>query len=253
MPDDSSLGTVALGLKYARFAFRTLQTVGWRRSLANLASEIAFDLKYGTRTWLPQDLSRLETTAGSKSDGVQYQGTNPEIVRRLLAQLPADSRSAHFVDYGCGKGRGLLLGIEAGFKRLTGVEFAPQLAEQGRSNLARARRLPSVPTPAIEVMDAAEYLPPSGPLVAFLYNPFRGETLQRVVQNLTRHATPSRTPVWVIYVNPQELECFLRMGWRIAHEMAEKKVVLGVILTPPLKEPPEPPLGRMSAAGHYPL
>ena len=234
MPDDSSPGTVALGLKYARFALHTLQTIGWRRTMVNFASEIAFDLKYGTRTWLPHDLSRLETTAGSKTDGVQYQGTNPKLARRLLSQLPYESRSAHFVDYGCGKGRGLLLGIEAGFQRLTGVEFAPQLAVEGRANLARAKRLPPVPIPSIEVMDAAEYVPPPGPLVAFLYNPFRGETLERVVQNLTRHAAQSRTQVWVVYVNPQELDRFIRIGWRIDHEIQGNETLLGVILTPPM-------------------
>ncbi len=234
MPDDSSPGTVALGLKYARFTLHTLQTIGWRRTMVNFASEIAFDLKYGTRTWLPHDLSRLETTAGSKTDGVQYQGTNPKLARRLLSQLPYESRSAHFVDYGCGKGRGLLLGIEAGFQRLTGVEFAPQLAVEGRANLARAKRLPPVPIPSIEVMDAAEYVPPPGPLVAFLYNPFRGETLERVVQNLTRHAAQSRTQVWVVYVNPQELDRFIRIGWRIDHEIQGNETLLGVILTPPM-------------------
>jgi len=233
MPEDSSPGTVALALKYARFAFQTLQTVGWRRTMANFAAEIAFDLKYGTRTWLPHDLSRLETTAGSKTDGVQYQGTNPRLARRLLSQLPTESRSAHFVDFGCGKGRGLLLGMEAGFRRLTGIEFAPQLAEQGRANLARARRLPTGPLPSIEVMDAAAYVPPSGPLVAFLYNPFRGETLERVIQNLTHHAAQSRAPVWVVYVNPQELERFAPHGWKVLHEVGENEVVLGVILTSP--------------------
>lgn len=240
MPDDSSPGTVALGLKYARFALHTLQTIGWRRTIGNFAAEIAFDLKYGTRTWLPHDLSRLETTAGSKTDGVQYQGTNPRLARRLLSQLPPEARSAHFVDYGCGKGRGLLLGIEAGFQWLTGVEFAPQLAEQGRANLSRAKRLPPVPMPSIKVMDAAEYHPPSGPLVAFLYNPFRGETLERVVQNLTRHAAQSKTSVWVVYVNPQELERFVRCGWTTDHEFRTKEALLGVILRPSMVSPLRP-------------
>ena len=85
-----------------------------------------------------------------------------------------------------------------------------------------------------EYPDAAEYDPPPGPLVAFLYNPFRGETLERVVQNLTRHAAQSRTQLWVVYVNPQELDRFIRIGWRIDHEIQRNETLLGVILTPPM-------------------
>jgi hypothetical protein len=49
-------------------------------------------------------------------------------------------------------------------------------------------------------------------LVVFLYNPFVGLTLERVVQRLADHAT--RSPVHVVYINPRGRSAFLDHGFR---------------------------------------
>lgn len=217
-------------LKYVRFAWSTLRTQGCWSTTCDLVSEVAFDWRYGTRTLVPRDLANLDTTSGSRADGVQYQGANPRIVRELLRQLPQELRSAWFVDFGCGKGRGLLLGREAGFKRLAGVEFAPELADQCRENLTRARGFPPSDTPVIAVQDAAEYPLPTGPIVAFLYNPFRGETLRRVVSRFTQRERSQPGSIWVIYINPCELQEFTQAGWRIDREVRRKGRLMAATL-----------------------
>ena len=125
--------------KYARFAARALRHHGWRHTLADLAAEWWFDLRRGTETFRPRELDQLQIPADAAADGVQYQGANPRLVRELLSLLPASTLSATFVDYGCGKGRVLLLAAEAGFIRLIGVEFAPELATVCEANLRRRR------------------------------------------------------------------------------------------------------------------
>ncbi len=162
-------------------------------------------------------------------DGVQYQGTNPRLARKLLRSLPSDARNAWFIDYGCGKGRGLLLGIEAGFTRLIGVEFAPELANQCRANLKIARRLPPISSISVVEGDAALFQPPPGPLIAFLYNPFRGQTLQRVLQRLTAHSQTDGQAVQIVYVNPQEVEQFTRLGWKMKNPIFSRGTLAGGI------------------------
>ncbi len=229
MSDAPIPGRFGLALKYTRFAWRSLRHDGWITTLRNLYAELAFDLHYGTRTWLPKDLAGLETTGGSRLDGVQYQGTNPRLARKLLKALPSDARNAWFIDYGCGKGRGLLLGMEAGFTRLIGVEFAPELASQCRANLQVARHLPPISSISVVEGDAAEFQLPPGPVIAFLYNPFRGQTLQRVLQRLTAHAQTVGQTVHIVYVNPQEIEQFTRLGWKMKSPIIDRGTLLGGI------------------------
>lgn len=232
MLDSFGNGHSPIWHKYLGFAWKTVRSQGLAAAVRDLGSEVAFDFKYGTRTWRPRDIAQLETAVGSREDAVQYQGASPRLVRLLLAQLPHSLRDAWYVDYGCGKGRGLLLGMEAGFTRLAGVEFAPELAEECRTNLARARQFSAIPRPAVEVMDAAQYTPPNGPLVAFLYNPFHGETMRRVANRLTLRAHSSDSPTWVVYVNPQDLDQFSSLGWKTVTEVRRNDQLMGSILRP---------------------
>ena len=147
------------------------------------------------------------------SDAMQYQGVDPRLALEILNGLPTELRSdATFVDYGCGKGRGLAVGILAGFRQLIGVEVSQDLATLAERNLQTLRlRHPEISL-EIQTMDAVRFQPPEGPLVVFLYNPFVGLTLERVVQRLAHHAT--RSPVYVVYINPRGRSAFLDHGFR---------------------------------------
>ncbi len=176
-------------------------------------TECWFDLSRGIRTVTPQELLQTELSSGSLTDAVQYQGASPRLVRSLLSTLPHESFNAHFVDYGCGKGRALFLAAEAGFKKITGVEFSSRLAAQAHSNLRRIPRRSSRPCPQIWIGDAALYRPPQGPLVAFLYNPFHGTTLEKVAEHLADHASAEPAATWILYMNPSGLSTFLKAGF----------------------------------------
>jgi hypothetical protein len=106
----------------------------------------------------------------------------------------------------------LAVGILAGFRTLIGVEVCRDLATVAQRNLTTLLgRHPEV-TVQIRTQDAAAFEPPEGPLVAFLYNPFLGLTLERVVQRLERHAI--HWPVWVVYINARGSSVFLHRGFR---------------------------------------
>jgi SAM-dependent methyltransferase len=216
--------------KYVGFALQALRRHGWRHTLADLAAEFWFDLRRGTETFLPHELDRLRVTAPAVTDGVQYQAANPRLVRELLSWIPASAHAATFVDYGCGKGRVLMLAAETGFTRLLGVEFAPELAAVCEVNLRRRQGSVAQTDVKVRVQDAAEFEPPPGPLVVFLYNPFHGETLRRVVARLRHRAKADRQPVWILYANPRELPAFTAAGFVVTKAASRRGLTLGVLL-----------------------
>jgi SAM-dependent methyltransferase len=232
MPQLSPPRTV---LHYTTLAARSLRKHGLWHSLHHLASECWFDLSHGTRTITPHQPTAGELSAGSLSDAVQYQGSNPCLVRALFDSLPEAARNATFVDYGCGKGRVLILAAEARFPRLIGVEFSSTLASQARANLSHCgyATAPDTPQgPTLWIGDAACFTPPGGPLVAFLYNPFQGATLEQVALRLAQHASRHPSQTWILYANPSGHSTFLRAGFRVAHTIGHHPSVQGMLLIP---------------------
>ena len=203
----------------AAFAWRTLRRQGFLETFADLVSEVAFDLRTGCMTLIPSS----RPSAALPADAVQYQGASPRLVRELFRRLPDQARRGVFVDYGSGKGRGLLLAAEAGFQGLVGVEMDPALVDDCRRNLDR-RGLDA----RLCVEDAARFAIPSQVLVAFLYNPFTGSTLTEVARRLADHA--ERHPVWVVYVNPVGLDTFLRSGFTVRERVLRGGSAAGVVL-----------------------
>ena len=219
--------------KYAGFAASEV----WRRgpigALWDVVSELWFDRCHGLHTTLPAEVFAREAgySRQVEEDAVQYQGVPPRIASAILSRLPEPAFRATFVDFGCGKGRGLALGLVAGFRRLLGIELLPSLVKIAERNLRGLRvRYPKC-VMQIEAGDATHFELPAGALVAFLYNPFRGETLARVALRLRFHA--SAFPVWIVYVNPVELSTFMAQGFTVEMEHRRGGRVEAVLLVPP--------------------
>lgn len=213
MRAESMISSPGILVKYASLAWRSLRRDGFSEGVQRCLAEWSFDRRHGLRAWWPQEVGQGILDAGFRAiDAVQYQGVDPRLAQAVLAALPTEVCSqATFVDYGCGKARGLAVGILAGFRRLVGVEVSLDLATMAERNLTTL--LGRHPGVAVEIrtQDATAFEPPEGPLVAFLYNPFVGLTLERVVQRLERHAT--RWPVWVVYINARGCSAFLHRGF----------------------------------------
>jgi Methyltransferase domain len=153
----------------------------------------------------------LDYVSTSRDHALDYLGTDlwsfravVSILRRLGVR-PAESA---LVDYGCGKGRVLLMAIEAGFRKTIGVEIVPDLAQAAVDNLRsyRARR-----TASVHCGDATTFPVPAGPLVAFLFNPFTGPVLEAVAENIRRSFEEQPRAMYVVYLRPQA-DCRFRRG-----------------------------------------
>jgi SAM-dependent methyltransferase len=168
----------------------------------SIAQERLFDWRYGTDTVSFVELDSLTISGKNAGEGMAYQPTRLRLVRRVLSTLNPSPNSA-FVDFGCGKGRVLLLAAEYGFRRVTGVEFAQELCDIARDNIARYQRKTGIQADIrIVEGDAAEYRIQDDEDVFFLFNPFSAALMERVVKNIAQSLATRGRQGAIIYNNP---------------------------------------------------
>ncbi len=163
-----------------------------------------FDIRHGTDTSgfvSVGDLAGLgDETA--RADAAPYGGSQPSIVRSVLAALPPLD-SFTFVDIGCGKGRPLLVASEFPFRDIVGVELSAPLAQTAQRNAdVIAERFPQRPPIRVVVEDARRFVLPAGNLVLFLYNPFGDEAVSGVAESVEAALALQQRTVFAVYYNP---------------------------------------------------
>ncbi|WP_267350740.1 class I SAM-dependent methyltransferase [Sphingomonas sp. GM_Shp_2] len=176
----------------------------------------AFDRAWGTDTSGMVAVHDLALRAERRRSAVHYAPSTQAMLRDPVATLGIDPRDYHFIDYGAGKGRMVMLAQQLGFVHATGVELSPHLCEIARRNLATLReRSPALPPAAIFEGDACEYLPAGQRLCVYLYNPFDATVLAGVRARLDQALTAGTERIVVIYANPEQAQIFHDApGWR---------------------------------------
>jgi SAM-dependent methyltransferase len=214
-------------------AIKHVRVHGLRYCAASFWREIWFDLARGVDTMLPEH-------PDASPHSVHYQGADPKVVKQLLSVLPNRAKASTFIDFGCGKGRVLLLALEHGFQKVLGVEISTELSVLCRQNLARTKPRYDGSNVALLEADAATVELPPGPVTAFLFNPFHGPPLETVAQNLRAHAERNSCEVWLIYLNPIHLQVFVRHGFKVFHALKHEDIPLAYLAHqagPPCGEP----------------
>jgi SAM-dependent methyltransferase len=166
-----------------------------------------FDAAHGTDTaavLVGRELGPVATRDGHLV--IHYETTSEAAIRLPLDGLGADFGGFAFVDLGCGKGKPLLVAASYPFRRLAGVDVSPACIAVARRNVARYG--PQRIDPArvrLLIGDAEDFVFPEEPLVVYLYNPFPGAVLERVVANIEASLRERPRPCAVVYVNPHAL------------------------------------------------
>lgn len=142
--------------------------------------------------------------AGSKSDifSVGYGGSQPSLIRHAIAML-ADIDRATFIDFGCGKGRPLIVASEYPFERIIGVELAASLCATATKNATHIAKLYPART-AIEIVeaDALKFTLPAGYVVVFIFHPFFDALFKPLAQKFAEHGARPGNKTIIIYINP---------------------------------------------------
>ncbi|WP_448189520.1 hypothetical protein [Azospirillum sp. sgz301742] len=193
--------------RLARYANSVRQN-GLRGTVENAAAlfdDVRFDRLHGTETSRIVPLHALDVGSENKHLGVEYTPTRVRAFRKLMERLNLPDGRV-FVDFGCGKGRVLCAAAGYPFRRIVGVEFAPELSAVCHSNIAAYRKRFG-PGPAISVVesDAAHYRFAGDEDVLFLFNPFRPAVMATVLANTHASIRTRRRTILLIVSNPDDL------------------------------------------------
>ncbi|OGR00489.1 MAG: hypothetical protein A2511_04420 [Deltaproteobacteria bacterium RIFOXYD12_FULL_50_9] len=182
-----------------------LQEKGITRTLSiifNRMFDFHFDFKYKTDTRNRISLEDLTVTGENKEHGSFYQPTMALSFNRLLAAIPLPPESV-LVDFGCGKGRVLLLAVLRGIKKAVGIEFSPELCEIARNNVRIVEQATgSILDISVIEGDVTHYEIEDDQNVFFLFNPFDDVVLAAVVKNIQESLQRKPREIAIIYYNP---------------------------------------------------
>ena len=210
-----------------RDVFGSFSKRGVVPTLSLLLPEILFDRRYGTDTFQIVTSEELaDVTSPNRALGTHYQGANPKIFSRIFKgvqeRLSRDFSKEVFIDFGCGKGRALLMAALSGFRKAIGVEYSPSLCAIAEKNIETFRKRTRSRT-EFEVIydDVITYSIPDEATMFFLFHPFNREILERVLEKM--HQSVMRFPraALVVYMNPQSPEAFTPGKFRRAFTVGE--------------------------------
>jgi len=175
-----------------------------------------FDLEFGVRT--SGLVAGRHLASGRQHDRyiTAYYAVAPSVFRGIIVRwrrcrafAPIDAYT--FVDLGAGMGRAMLLASAYPFRSIVGVELHPNLARIGRRNLALWRAAGrSRVSLCMHCRDAADFPLPSGPCVAFLFNPFHAPVLRRVLRAWRRSLANRPGELDILYVNDEQKNVLAR-------------------------------------------
>ena len=164
--------------------------------------------KYGINTTGADELKSLKAEGINISHSTIYMPVTYKVIEDAFDKINLKTHH-HFLDIGCGKGRGLCVAAHRGFKKITGVDFSRKFCEQATKNLASTKnKIPAVNYDVI-VGDAAEFRIPDDVDCILLFNPFDKVIMQIVSDNIDKSLQLNPRDMNIIYANPLYKTLFL--------------------------------------------
>lgn len=192
--------------------FRYLMSHGVRRTVEHgiyRISEIYNENYFSINTSESVELRMLGINC---LEFLEYRPISYSSFKSVMKYIEIEPGQDVFVDYGAGKGRAVVLASTYPFKRVIGVEIAPELAAIARENLHRASKRLQCQQIEIVTVDASKYSLPDDTTIVHFFNPFRDETLSKVAHNIKALLLRSPKQLTVLFANPHNFEQVLRGG-----------------------------------------
>jgi SAM-dependent methyltransferase len=160
-----------------------------------------FDRRYGVDTRGEIARDRLDVVGDNAPGGTDFMSVPPRSFFQTLRDLPEDLSAFAFVDYGCGKGRALLLAGMRNFRRIIGVEHSPALAAVANRNIAQWRGPRRCSEIRAVCADATVFEPPEEPCVLYFNGPFDDHAvLAAVLARIDASFRARPRPLYAVYL-----------------------------------------------------
>jgi hypothetical protein len=176
--------------------------VGFTQELYYRVVNNWYERTLGVRT---DGMMRPEELGIHDEDAQAYVPIGYAAIRWALRRVPLVPESVSFVDFGAGKGRGVVVAATFPYRSVVGVELSEPLARLARENVAnmRQRRAQSVD---VVIQNAIDYRITQDANLFYFFNSFIGATLEAVVRNIVASFETNPRYIYIMYFNKPHFE-----------------------------------------------
>ena len=162
-----------------------------------------FDYKYNINTHRDLRLKNLSFSSINKKNGFDYETISPFLINKILTTINIYEEDI-LVDFGCGKGRVLLIASQYKFKKIIGIEFSRELVDIALKNIMSCKGCNNFDIDIIKIVegDALDYKYNNDETIFYLYNPFTNIILDQLCEKIKKSIYHRSRRVYIIYVNP---------------------------------------------------
>ncbi len=174
----------------------------------------------------------IKTTQIKKSDDANnfhYQGASYLVLSELFKKLPEHLKNKNFIDIGSGKGRALFCAEHAGFNNLIGVELDKELVDIANQNVKIYSLKRKESNFKFVCENATTYSIPENTSVFFFFNPFSDKIMELVEKNISDYQAKTNSEIFIIYVNPQYKNVWIKAGYDIYHTEGNRRYTEALI------------------------
>lgn len=187
----------------------------WNIKLAffTVYHEIKGERKYGIESSKIDDLSGQHISSENIVHASIYQPTNYYLIEKAFDYLKSQGLNHDILDYGCGKGRVLIVAAFYGFKNISGVDFTESFCREAEFNIEKVEPLFPSANFLVICEDAVKFKIENKQTVFFFFNPFDQKVMLAVVKNILASLKQNQRKIFVVYINPLHKEIFLSAGF----------------------------------------
>jgi predicted RNA methylase len=187
---------------------------GIRLAFFTIYHEIRGERKYKINTAEIQDVGRITVKGNNLRHAEMYQGASYYLLEKVFAYMQKKNINHSIVDFGCGKGRAMVVAAAYGYKRVIGVDFASVLCEEAKRNIEKVKEAHASTQFEVIHEDVINYRIPSDVQTLFFFNPFNEIIMKEVMKNILSSVKDTPRQLHVIYLNPQHKEVFIKAGFK---------------------------------------
>ncbi len=133
------------------------------------------------------------------------------VLLRLFQELSEECKKATFVDIGSGMGRAVFVAEYCGFNTCAGIELNEDLVKMAEQNLQTYAYKRTGSKLNFLQVNAINHVYKNEASLYFLFNPFDGNVLRQVLENIKKSST---SETWFVYMNPLFAQVFKEQNIR---------------------------------------
>ena len=161
--------------------------------------EIFYEWRFGIVSDKEILASQLGITDLSCHD---YMATSYLRFRQMMKYIDIRPDEDIFLDFGSGMGRAVILAATYPFRKVIGVELVASLHVKAQKNVQRALGRLRCRDIELHNIDARDFRVPHDVTVIYMWNPFSGEVLRKVIANIRQSIIEAPRIITIVHLSP---------------------------------------------------